>query len=308
MQTLIAAGKDMATQSIRAGWLNALTEAGHKCIIWEPKNKPAFDIFDEHKPQLVLLHTSDINHALSKCLLNNKEIEILLWASATPTDNEKHYVDVLHKLGNLKILLTNSAKHYDYQIPLFPCLPAADHLRYKPPSVNIEKRIDLSYIGLYKRSKVRSIHEYLYYSIAKGCNTQIFGASAWPITQYLGRLTSSEAYANIVGASHYNLNIIDRDGCAINERVFKILSCNGLCLCERNTMYTEIFQRTNIVFFDNQVELLEILNGGLKASAINDGRSFLFAEGHTYLQRVRSVFDKLSIKDKRLEDLCANLV
>jgi hypothetical protein len=306
MQTLIAAGKDMATQSIRAGWFNALKEAGHKCLIWEPKNKPVFDIFDEHKPQLVLLHTSDLNHSLSKCLLNNKEIEIMLWGSAQPTDNEKHYVDVLHKLGNLKKILVNSTKHYDYQVPFFPCLPAADHLRYNP--VDTKKRIDVSYIGLYKRSKVRSIHDYLYYSIAKGYNTQIFGASPWPITQYLGRLTSSEAYANIVGASHYNLNIIDRDGCAINERVFKILACNGLCLCERSTMYSEIFQNTNVMFFDNQTEFLEILNSGLKASIINDGRSFLFSEGHTYLQRARSVFDALGLKDKKLEDLCTNLV
>lgn len=71
------------------GWINILSNWGHQCISWDKKSKPAYDMFDEHNPDLLIMFVNDYDISIFNCLFEKPFIRTIFLYDNLETTNKK---------------------------------------------------------------------------------------------------------------------------------------------------------------------------------------------------------------------------
>lgn len=66
------------------GIINASTKVFDKVLLWNPKEKPIFDTFDEIKPDVVFCSIEDVNRTFMMACNEYKDIKIVLFGEGIP--------------------------------------------------------------------------------------------------------------------------------------------------------------------------------------------------------------------------------
>ena len=137
------------------GLVTAFDKLGHDTVLW--KDGPAFDIFDEVKPDIFI--TIDMNRAILKCIKERPNLHTMIYSK-----------DNLCILDGKELELPN----------------VVDNITFHHVDYNTHIASDITYIG-----KPNPMIMSLAYPIDK-FNLKIFGPQPWPIPQYLGVVSTKE--------------------------------------------------------------------------------------------------------------------
>jgi hypothetical protein len=288
MKALILAG-DGAGRYIRRGYANAMAHVGIQCSLWHPQSgKPAFDVFAELQPDLVMCGSWEIDRAIFKNLMARPNIKVLLWGGnwgtfdkeidtkkdtvMMVTDQEKEFIEPLVKNNNIKHIITYYSQRWAdvthnkwSTLGLEPLgLPlAADLVILGISEISPEYKCDLSFIGGYWPYKAINLNKFLVPLChpAEKFNVKIFGYGGWPVAQHLG-IVNDEWLPTLFSSSTVNANVFEplaqKYGFDVNERCYKILACKGFCVSEYcDSAANDIFTNNEVVFAKTPAEFKE---------------------------------------------------
>lgn len=317
------------SMSVRGGWIRALIHAGHEAAWWSPREKSAFDAFQEYEPSLTILTTYDLDDAQEKCIRARPDMKVALFASAwgekadalpleefpivRVTDAEKRRLERLKRETGKPdcVFLHCSDSNVESvlggwrEIGIEPIglMNAADALLYRPGRFRPEFACDACFVGGRWPYKARNIDPFIL-SLAEHApfRLKVFGYGGWEDTTpyYLGRLDELDE-PDLFASSAVCLNFSEphstdpRYASDIVERPFKVMACGGCLVSDHVEEMKEIFPfvptaRTREDFRDLAEYLLER----------PDERQWLSSEGraevmsrHTYHHRMYRLFHRL---------------
>jgi len=314
---------------IRLGYARALAACGHDVVLWDIHTKPAIDIFDEFKPDLVWIQSYNIERGLFRAILEHPETKIIVTASdwgqysdtiniekypiqrASPT--ELDWIELFIKNGRKLDLITchyhdNSMKTtHEYWIKNgfnvrgLPC--AADISDYTSGRFMPELESDICFIGGYWPKKGEILDKWLIplCSPELNLNIKIFGNRGWGVPQYCGNLDTKyvrHAFKSAKLCVNLSEPHAHEYGMEINERVFKLL-------CGKNPVLTDYTESLICDFFNNgevqhaktpqefREKALAMVAGDL-TSDVELGYKKVMDE-HTYFSRVSSMFEYINL-------------
>jgi spore maturation protein CgeB len=334
MKVLILAGEG-AIQRVRISYANAMGHIGFQCIVWHPNSgKPAFDIFDEFEPEVVMCGTWEIDRAVLKNLMKRPHIKVILWGSnwgrmdryiqkidpvLMTSEEEKERIRLLKENNNIDKVFSyyhqvwaGMTHNYWQEIGLTPVgLPlAADLITYKPADVLPGLKCDLSFIGGYWPYKAINLDRFLLplcYPEEK-LKVKIFGWGNWPVVQHLGEL-DEPVVGNLFASSTVNANVFEplaqKYGFDVNERCYKILASGGFCVSEYcDSAANDIFTGNEVVFtktpqeFKEQVKFF-VAHPDERLPYIERGLSAV-RKTHNYFLRLRELMLKVGLNNEKL--------
>lgn len=213
MKILVTSGIG-SEQFIRLGWTNALNKLEHTAFTWNHRVIPAFDIFAEFKPQLLMCGVPDLSvRAIRKCIYNSPQLKIVVFKR-----NEREEFELAEKAP---LVLLQKA--------------AYDSIADKPTQADPRLECDLIYVGSFSNDKEEKIMQYLPI-LCKNFKTKIFGFGHWPLIQHLGVLSrnlASTAYLSAKASLSLGNN---------QERIFRILGSGGKAVVEHTEISEKIFK------------------------------------------------------------------
>ena len=329
MKILISSDGPHAHYYIRMSWAKVFRAMGHDVVLWEKDHKPAFDAFDEFEPDLFMCQTYHINEALIKCIKQRPHMKVVMRASdwgdmqkeidlnkypiLVAQDKEKwlmeklkaetgrpdfvhnHYtqnwIDVTHnkwnEIGIKPISLIHGADIFDFYL--------------RPPAK--ELKCDIGFVGGYWPYKAINLDKYLVNLChpVGDYNIKIFGTSHWPVTQYLGTI-SSDNIGSLFASATISPNISEPHsqdfGYDVIERPFKILMSGGFCISDYvESMANDVFINNEIVFAKTPEEFKTLVdfyvkNPDERLKHMKAGYESV-VKNHTYFERVATILENV---------------
>lgn len=252
--------------TVRNGWGNVFRALGHQFAFWDPEgNKPAFDIFAEYEPDILLACTYSVDKALFRCIASRPHLKVGLFASSWgPMVNDidiKKYPIVKTNYQEqciIEALYSNTKKpHFVFihapqrhlegvlggwrSIGVNPLsiLNAADIYTYFGGEIKEEYVSDCSFVGGYWDYKARNLKKYILPLChrSKKLNIKIWGNSSWPVANYLGVLEENESRDVFASAgvcpNVHEPHSTDLGLGDIVERQFKVPCAGGLVVSDK---------------------------------------------------------------------------
>lgn len=295
------------TSAPNYGWALALKELGHEVFYWDIRATPAFDVFSEFAPQIIIAEACQINKGLFKCLLKySAQLKsVALWLrgwtalpqydwidkSIMASDAERETVLYLKdKLPLLGLVYTsgefacNSHFMWDYEgkvnyVSTQPacCLPKGNYRE--------ELACDIVYCGARTKRALAWI--------PKICNldykVKIFSkwddeVIDWGLAQYLGQLSPQDE-ADAYASAKVSLALLERQDYLPNEAPYNIVGAGGSCLCTESRTIKNVFELDeNISYFYKPEDVwFKVENcAHYKKFGMEEVRS-----EHTYINRVK---------------------
>jgi hypothetical protein len=159
--------------------------------------------------------------------------------------------------------------------------------------------VRLAFVGGYWESKGRALDRYL-----RPFEDQltIYGYNRWPYAGYRGRLEREREpmlYRQALVCPVVNEPTVALLKGQINERVFKVLGCNGVPVVDAVPAYRELFAEDELLIPRDEVEFGEQVRWLLddpveRAERARRGRSAVLAR-HTYVHRAQAVLAGLGV-------------
>jgi len=325
---IVCAYESCGPSYVRLGIGRVCMAAGHEFMFWMPKKKPAFDMFSELQPDLLIGTTFDLDRALYKCISRNPKTRVILYASdwgplidtidinkypivVTNTEEKKLLEKLKRETGQPEFIF----KHYTDNwldatlsgwktIGLEPIslLNAADTFTYFPGQIDEEFLADISFIGGYWKYKAINLDKYLLpFCFDDKIKIKIYGNQPWPAHQYLGFI-QDDTVRNIFASSKICPNVSEPHstdfGFDIVERPFKVLSSGGFCISDYVEAMKEVFH-DSIPCGKTPAEFQELIRHYLHtpqeiSQLITTGQR-LVLKNHTYFERCITIFNKLKM-------------
>jgi hypothetical protein len=309
----------------RSGWYKALLYFGHNVVFWSEEQKPAFDMFDEFKPDILIVDPDHLTKAVFKCLLNSPHIIIVTEPGLYIDDN---ITDLRIKPEHTYLLATDNQKKNlnrckdELKNPLFlvsknmgtdiigthsgwntkgfvvlSCPLAFDSLTYTKATFNKNYECDISYVGGYhpnKMVKLNKIFE-IFKEYHKNYNIKIFGDKEWSLPCYCGYINDNNLLDLFV-SSKVNLNILHpyaEYDFEINERIFKILGAGRVPVTEVNSAIYDLFESELLIGYDALVSDIDMpLDEKISHSSdliLKEQVHKDFIEKHSYITRMKDL-------------------
>jgi hypothetical protein len=247
------------THYLQHGWANALKELGCEVILWNEKSIPAFDIFYEFEPDILIAQSSDINRALFKCIMNNRQnltsfFWLKDWYTATPAERETilYLNNETRVIGLSPHLEGNTCNtHLSWitnKVEVRSSLPAASISKGKFCEEFI---CDLAYYG----EQYPDMNEFLIpFLNVNNLNVKIFSENPyWTHANHLGYLRG-QRLADLYATASLSLCLLP-SSCDVDETIFNVLAAGGTPVVKPNSSILEIFSETNTLFVDNRYDL-----------------------------------------------------
>ncbi len=319
MRILVTEGLS-ANAVIRRGWINAFRSAGHEAVAWNPKTKPALDMFFEFTPQLFIGSTFDLDRATVKALAKSPLTKIVLnaneWSrdgtrSQFPidyaSDDEKRNVGSLRDLGREVLIKAQYAQRFmerthggwrSLGCDLFGLMLGADTNEFYPAAPNEIYRSDVSIVSGSWKYKNENLHPYLMplaYPFAK-LRLKLFG-QGWGLPQSFGRIPDQDARA-LYASSLISANIYEPHSVAlgidVNSRLYQVPSSLGFQISQRvDSAEKDVFTNGEVVFVDSPAEFRDKLDHFQKNPAERipyiERASDVVWQHHTSLHRAAAI-------------------
>lgn len=308
----------------RLGWRRALERLGHEVIPWDRAIKPAFDVFGEVEPDVYIGSTQEIDRATTKCLLR-KNIHVVLegriWGDF---ETEVDIEDQLELCASLeeKYAITNLVNHHTIptiishysaaqvanthngwnqagcntiSLPL-----AADTVDFFPGEVRAELVSDLCFIGAY-HSKAESLNQLLLplcEPVGK-LNIKVWGHSPHPLPQYLGYIQTEnmrDAFASALGCLNTYQPLALKYGLEANERLYKILAANGVCLSQIAEAPQELAECPALLFVSSPDDIVDSINYLRRHADQRPSGVEFIRRSHTYDVRMIKLCEILNVQ------------
>ena len=345
---ILCHGFSCALEHITSGWKNVLEHCGHQWLYW-PKGTSAFDVFYEYEPDIFIGTTYDLDRAICKNIAMRPEMKVILkgnnWGELTdeidlkefPIGNsteeeQKRVIDLCYDTKR-DLTSENPIKLFNFYhqnrmndtmglwemngVETMSMLPAADTYVYYPEEVSEEFKCDVGFVGGYWDYKGRTLNEFflpLCYPVGK-YKVKIFGNQIWPVVQYLGQ-TSNDNVRHLFNSATVCPNVSEphatKFGFEVNERVFKIAACKGLCISDNvASLYEDIFINNELPIFGTQAELLDSVSAWVEnpEHALRQEKIDKLYEStirnHTYFDRMSAMCKTFQLYDeaKEIEEL-----
>lgn len=244
-----------------SGIAEALSFSGYNVFIWDKNVKPAFDVFDENTPDILILDIDDYDDAIQKCVDYYPTAKIAVRS------------------------LSNIDKRYDFLFSELDNLPkAANVLRYIKPRKNKMFECDFLYIGA-DNPILDNLCQSKY-------SFKLFG------TKTRGPLSLGFIRPELIGDAFFSAkNVIHIYEDYTSQQIYEILFCRGKCLS--NYPQTDIDANTflenpGIRFFDKEIPLKE-QDFYQDTEILEENRNWIYRY-HTYFDRAEFLLDSLNIE------------
>lgn len=311
--------------SHRIGWYKALLYLGHDVVFWSEEQKPAFDMFDEFKPDILICEPDHITKAVFKCLSDNVDTKIVAEVGLyinldicclkikpehmylLATDNQKKNLNkckselknpifLISKNLPTDVLSTHSGWIFD-GFNVLSCLLAFDSLTYNQANFRKQYECDISYVGGYHSNKIVKLNKIfeIFQQYYQDYNIKIFGDKEWSLPCYCGYIGDNNLMDLFVSSS-VNLNILHpyaEYDFEINERIFKILGAGKVPVTEQNAAIYELFEGELLVGYealtsDIELDLEEKINNPNDLILKEEVHKH-FIEKHSYITRMKDL-------------------
>lgn len=325
------------SKSVREGWLRIFAYCGHQVLFWDrSRGKPAFDIFAEYEPDILLATTYDLDRAMSKCIASRPSLKVALFASAwgpyiddinrqefpivIVNDEEKRTLEKLKKeTGKPDFVFIHVTDKYldgtmggwrEIGVEPVGILNAADLFLYRPSRPKPELACDAAMCGGYWGYKARNLDRFILPLChpSSGLNVKLFGHSAWPVHNYLGQISQEDERA-LYSSATVCMNVSEPHSTSLKlgwdtiERPFKTLACGAMVVSDYvPEMASEIFSNGEIAFATTPTEFNELIcyyvnNPGLRLPFQEKGKKEVY-QNHTYFERVAKMLTNFNLQDE----------
>lgn len=250
-------------------------------ISWNNKAKPAFDAFDELKPDIFLVSDYDLEPVDIKCL-NEFRQTIFVLHKSYPLTNQTYSVK--------PDLAFSSARKELSGLPCIPC--AVDTLNMSPVNP-----IALLAVSAIVEQKEKLGYVLPFCSHQKNLNLALFSNSDLGLPQYFGPHEGNTAtiYARSM------LSIIFGSKHESNHRLYDCVKYGGLPVVEYNETDQHILH-SSFSTFQNSDDIAKWIEYYGKYPAHRNETIKLLAEKcaekHTYFHRAFTMFDALGMTDE----------
>lgn len=331
MKILISNDGPTAFYYIRMGWARALMAAGHQVVLWDCKQKPAMDAFDEFEPDLFLGQTYNCTRSVCNAIRERPHMKVIMkagdWGSlaeqipqdefgvlmASKTEQEM-ITELYEETGRPNYVHIYYHPHFldsthgywrDAGIPIHSHMLGADVFDYTNGRSDDKFKSDLTFIGGYWPYKAQNIDDYL----LTLCNDpkyriKIFGNSHWPVVQYCGFAPMDKAKDILASATicpQLHEPHSTTYGFDMSERTFKLLANKCFCISDYVAGLDYLFSEDEcLVLTKSRGEFQErvdyfLANPHDRQGFINRGYNKVMNE-HTYFHRVAEMFVNLGMQ------------
>jgi hypothetical protein len=318
---------------VRTGWGRVFQALGHDFRFWDQRQKPAFDIFSEFEPDILLACTYSVDRAMSKCIAARPHMKVAMYGSAwgpylndvdlkkyplvVPSEGEKRAIEHLKKTtgkpdfvfihAHDKWLHGTMSGWKDIGVDYHGILNAADTFAYLNGRPRPEFQCDVAFVGGYWGYKARNLDRYILPLChpSTGLNVKVFGNQPWPVHNWLGLIDDADVkdlFASAVVCPNVSEPHSTDLGWDVIERPFKVFAAGGLCVSDHVEEAQALFGE-DLLFAHNEGELLDMVRHFIKwpetrEGHIKAGRRRVLLE-HTYWDRVADMLDHFGLETER---------
>ena len=178
--------------SVFNGVISALATIEQNTILWMPQHKPAFDMLDEIKPDLLICTSSDFTQELVMALTEYQNINVVVFGLHYPASITPKLLCVNENVPE-QIL-----EHI--KVPFVQIKPAANVAQYNNGIRSDRYAADVFYLSNSLIEHNSTIIPTLGCVINNGFKTKICGNTPLPFPQYLGKVGIKNATNLIVSS------------------------------------------------------------------------------------------------------------
>lgn len=325
-----------APHYVRNSWARVFNSCGHRSFLWQKESCPTFDLFNQIKPiDLLIINTYDVDEATCRCIKNNQETRVIMFASAwgdlidkmnkeeypivRVSDNEKRILGKLKKeTGKPDYVFIHTTPNYmqetmggwnEIGIRPVSILNGADTFSYLGAVEKEEYKSDISFIGGRWPFKAKNIDRLLLplCEFPSKYKIKIFGNTPWPVNQYLGQIHDDEV-KHVFKSAIVCPNISEPHSYIYSdlvERLWKIPLSDGLVVSDKACDLYNIFANGYDCLcptFDSPKELSELVDYYNKEFEIRQHliwkqKRCILNHG-TYFHRCSKMFFELDLFDE----------
>lgn len=316
---------------VRSGWGRVFEALGHKFIFWDKEKVSAFDAFKTYQPSIFIGSTQGIDRATAKCLANNPQVKVALFASAwgnffglekdIQKVRQEYPIDwaTEQEISNLEVLKNTCGKpdfvflhctpsavkdvigYWESKLGITTAsiLNAADLFMYYRGKQKKMYECDASYIGGFWNYKGRNLGKYLYPLCQTDLKIKIYSRSQWPhFSQHVGDIPDNEV-KHLFASSRVSINISEPHSTTklfsnydIVERPYKIFSSGGYCLSDEVSGFDEVFPKGMIRTFSSAQDLIDKIRYAVTEDST--ARAAYIDAGHDYICQNHSYFNRVA--------------
>lgn len=346
MKVLFANDNYAAPFYIRTGQSRAFAACSHHTVMWDLKQKPAFDAFNELEPDIFIGQTYNIDRATAKCIAARPHMKVALFASANgelarTIDRKRFPIDIaseneiiiLEKLkketGKPDVVFIHCADRFvqqvlggwrDIGIEPIGLMNGADIFSYLGGRYKPEYACDIGYVGglwNYKASAIRPLFLPLCYEAKH--KIKVFGNAHWNIAQYLGGIAEEEVknlFASALVCPNFSEPHSVEYGIDIVERCLKIPLSGFLISDNVASLKEDIFIDGECPTFSSASELADLVDywtdpkQGEARWQLMERQKACILNNHSYFHRCSKLLYSLGLNEqgKAMLDSYANII
>lgn len=317
----------------RLAWANAFNSLGYETKLWWSQNVSPFDAFDTFNPDIFLGQTYNLTESLVKCIKERPWMKVALrapdWGSQVTDerfrilkaeDEEKRLVEQLREeTGQPQFLhihypeyaLENTHdKWKETGVPVKSIMMCADVNSYVNAQYIDALSCDLAFVGGYWPYKGQVIDKYLLPLLGKDLKVKIFGNQPWPdANEYCGQIRD-ENVKHLFASAKICPNLSEPHaqeyGYDINERVFKVLFCGGMCVTDPVEGLARTFKDGGLSFATDPKDFEEKIRYFLdddeaRREVAERGRYFVVKD-HTNFHRVEQILEGFGVEEPKIKE------
>lgn len=312
---------------VYSGLAKAFSACGHTVYYWNPKEKSAFDFFDETDLNLFIAQTYNINEDIVKCIKERPELKIVLagadWGEQDEKSRKLGYPVVIAQENEKKILESISScvsfvfaqypeKYIDgfmggwKSIGIRPIsfLNAADIILYGKGTKREDLECDISMVGGFWGYKSTNLEKCVlpFCHPVGAYNIKIFGWAQWPVPQYLGPI-QNETAKDIFASTKVSLSVSEPHsttfGHDLVERPHKVLSAGGFCVSDKVDGWREVYSEEELPMpvTDSRQDYIDLVHEFLvndqKREFVRKNGEIAVYRANTYFHRVAQLFREI---------------
>lgn len=247
-----------------------------KVVHWNPASKPAFDMFDELKPDLVLCD-GQTAPSMSK-VIKEYGTKLIICGSMPPHGLEPDLILFSEQVPEMII------KHCEY--PSLAIKNAADISKYRNGKFSEDKSTEILY---YASQKEPQNNEASILGLLSGLKWQfkIIGYRR-PLLQYVGR-TSVYETADFFASAKITIDIN-------SAQQYDVAAQSGFCISNKSGLFPHIEEFSPEEWEDTiEVAMQDEHKRGVVSSQAHEE----VIANHTYFHRLAEVFEKLGWNDEQ---------
>lgn len=333
-----------ALRYIMRGWQEVFEALDFEWHWWHPQ-QPAFDAFDEFEPDIVFLTNETCHRATMKCLKERPDTKVAIKVGNSgsldkelgqyhetldipknqypvhiASEEEKRWIEDLDEaIGKPDFVysLYHPNRHSDTmsgwedvvgERRVRGLMPAACLFHDKMIKPNRDLSSDICFAGGYWPYKAVNLDKYilpLCHPVGK-YNIKIFGASDWPVPQWLGRAndrTTNAALCSALICPNVSEPHANEFGFEVNERVFKLAAMGAFCISDYiKSLEEDIFPNRDMILAngpDHMHDMIDLYLANPQLCATHQESAYATVmKHHTYYNRVADVLHGLGLHDE----------